>query len=1060
MATLRGVIFDLDGVITGTARVHSLAWESMFNWYLKKVADRDGTPYSPFTPEDYLTYVDGKPRMQGVKSFLESRSIDLPFGDLEDGPDAETVCGLGNRKNADFQKVLKREGPDVYATSVAFVEALKAKGVRVAVASSSRNCQLILKLAKLDKLFEARVDGVVSHKRGLSGKPDPDIFVSAAADLGLEPADCVVVEDAISGVAAGRAGNFGLTLGIAREQPGDVLLASGADLVVTDLGEIDLADLEEWFGKGMERDGWLLRYHSFDGTREKLRETLTTVGNGYMATRGASCLFKAGEEHYPGTYVAGVYNKIPTEIHGRDIYNNDLVNCPNWLLVEFRINKGAFQDPAKLELLAHNQGLDMRSGTAWRAMVVRDLLGRMTAIRTEMLVSMADPHAAALSFSLTPVNWEGELTLRSLMDGDIINDNVPRYRQLNQHHLEPVASGSKKDLVYLHVQTTASRYQVVMAAKHRLRSKGKDCEARAAAIKEPGLAGMEYALQAEVGQAVRLEKLVSVHTSLDQDLSPKGKKGGKASGKAVLKAALDGLDKLHSYKKLKNPHAKAWEKLWDKADIRIEGDRFVQRTARLHAFHLLVTASPHNTDIDAGMPARGLHGEAYRGHVFWDELYIMPFFDLKFPDISKALLLYRYNRLDGAREYAKESGYQGAMYPWQTCDGGDEETQELHYNPKSGDWGPDLSRRQRHVSIAVFFNVWRYVRDTGDTAFLKKYGAEMMLEIARFWASISKKGKDKRFHISGVMGPDEFHEALPGSKEPGITDNAYTNVMVSWLLDRARELESSLGPKAYQALAKKIGLKPGETSKWEDIAHNLHVSMQGDVMEQYQGYFGLDELDWDAYREKYGDIHRMDRILKAEGDSPDHYKVAKQADTLMAFYVLPPGEVKEILHRLGVEVGDETTFLRANYDYYEPRTSHGSTLSKVVHAVISSYFPESGVWDWFMEAMVSDVEDTQGGTTPEGIHTGVMAGSLDIIRRYFAGVDVGGGRLSIDPHLPEHWRSMGLKILHRGVWYDLALDHEAVTITVQGKGDKAHTLTVRGKEVKVKPGRARRVPLT
>ena len=226
---------------------------------------------------------------------------------------------------------------------------------------------------------------------------------------------------------------------------------------------------------------------------------------------------------------------------------------------------------------------------------------------------------------------------------------------------------------------------------------------------------------------------------------------------------LDGLKNVKTFQGVFGPHAKSWKALWQKADIRVTGDRFVQRVLRLHIYHLLVTASSHNTNRDAGMPARGLHGEAYRGHIFWDELYILPFFDSNFPDISKALLMYRYNRLDAAREYAKENGYIGAMYPWQTADDGSEETQEVHYNPESKKWDEDLSRRQRHVSIAVFANTWRYVSWTGDKTFLKDYGAEMMLDIARFWGGIAEyeKGTDK-YHISGVMGPDEFHEGTPG----------------------------------------------------------------------------------------------------------------------------------------------------------------------------------------------------------------------------------------------------------------------------------------------------------
>ena len=202
--TFKGAIFDLDGVITGTAKVHSLAWESMFNYFLKNYAESNKESYFPFDPaHDYHKYVDGKPRMEGVKSFLASRDIDLPFGDLDDDPEKETICGLGNRKNSLFTDILIKEGPEVYTTTVDLIHELIKKGIRIGIASSSRNCQLILKLSKLEHLFETRVDGEVSIQLGLKGKPNPDIFVVAAKNLGLEPHECVVVEDAISGVQAG-----------------------------------------------------------------------------------------------------------------------------------------------------------------------------------------------------------------------------------------------------------------------------------------------------------------------------------------------------------------------------------------------------------------------------------------------------------------------------------------------------------------------------------------------------------------------------------------------------------------------------------------------------------------------------------------------------------------------------------------------------------------------------------------------------------------------------------------------------------------------------------------
>ena len=1046
---LKGVIFDLDGVITGTARVHSLAWESMFNWYLKKVADRDNKPFEPFSSEDYLNYVDGKPRMQGVQSFLESRGIDLPFGDHDDAPDMETVCGLGNRKNIDFQQVLRREGPDVFASSVALVQELRRQGIRVGVASSSRNCKLILELAELTDLFETRVDGDVSLELGLKGKPDSDIFVTAAANLGLLPGECVVVEDAISGVQAGRAGNFGLTLGVAREIAGPTLLANGADMVVTDLGEIDVQGMRAWFNQGIEADGWNFRYVGLDPANEKLRETLTTVGNGYMGVRGAMETEAASEGHYPGTYLAGVFNKIPTPLHGRDIYNNDLVNCPNWLRLEYRVDNGGFVSPLDMEVLSYEHGLRLRDAVMERSLVVRDSLGRITRLHSQRLASMADPHMAALRFELTPVNWSGKVTLRSGIDGNLINDGVARYRQLNQQHLEFVKSGKSGGGVYLHVQTTASRYQIVMNAKHVLYEEGRRLKGERNLHQDAALAAEEIVFAAREGRTYALDKLVSIFTSLDKVDAPR-------------KAASAKLEKARSFRRLHATHARAWKRLWDRGDIVVGGDRLVQRTARLHAYHLLATASPHNKTLDAGMPARGLSGEAYRGHIFWDELYILPFYDLRYPEISRALLKYRYERLPGARAYAAENGYEGAMYPWQTADGGEEETQEVHFNPKSGDWGPDLSRRQRHVSIAVFFNVWRYVHCTGDWKFMRECGAELMLSIARFWGSIAEKSPASgRWHIDGVMGPDEFHEKTPGTDKDGLRDNAYTNVMVSWVLERALDLLSKLSPADRKRVALRSGLRDEEPERWREIAGGLNVNLDADgVIEQFEGYFGLDELDWDAYRAKYGDIHRMDRILKAEGDSPDHYKVAKQADTLMMFYALAPQTIVDILERLGHKVGDAAELLRRNYDYYQGRTSHGSTLSKVVHALISSHFGDDATaWQWFVEALVSDIQDSQGGTTLEGIHTGVMAGTLDIITRYFAGIDASGEILAVNPHLPAHWNGLSLKVRFRGDVFGFTLTPGKVRMKLLASGKDAVHVSLRGRSVELKPGKTRNVAL-
>ena len=1020
----KGVIFDLDGVITGTAKIHSLAWESMFNSFLKNYAEINNEPYVPFDPgQDYLKYVDGKPRMEGVKSFLASRDIELPYGELDDIPEQETVCGLGNRKNSLFTEILVKEGPEVFYTSVDFIRALKARGVRIGIASSSRNCKLILELSHLEELFETRVDGEVSIELKLKGKPNPDIFITAAANLGLEPHECVVVEDAISGVQAGARGNFGLVLGIAREIEGIKLKEQGADIVVRDLGEITIGEIENWFGKGLEKEGWNLHYSSWSPREERLREALTSTGNGYMGVRGAFECGIASQHHYPGTYIAGLFNKLPSEVHGQTIWNNDMVNCPNWLPIDFRIGNGDFINPLEQKVLSYVQNLDLRHGLMERELVIQDTLGWITRIKSQRFCSMDNPHIAAIRFTIEPVNYTAEVEIRSSIDGRVENKGVSRYSSLASDHLENVDQGETEQGIFLHVRTRYSKHDIVTHARTTCScTKGIGLEPERKVVSAPRSISELFTLPLSADQGCTIEKVVSMHTSQDY-----GQLDPVNAGLVTLQASGDFDELLES-------HVRAWDALWERSDMLIQGDRFTQKVLRLHIYHLISTASPHNQHIDAGIPARGLNGEGYRGHIFWDEIYILPFFIQHAPEIARALLMYRYRRLDAAREYASENGYKGAMFPWQGADDGREETPVIHYNPRSGAWDPDFSCRQRHVSIAVFYNTWRYINDTGDKEFLNGFGAEMMFEIARFWASIATFSPETgRYHIEGVMGPDEFHEELPGSGKHGIRDNSYTNIMTVWLLEKAVEITETLDPEVMNRLMELLNIGHDEFKQWRDIMSKMNVLIDSDgILEQFDGYMELNELDWNHYKHKYGNIHRMDRILKAENDSPDNYKVAKQADVLMTFYTLTPAEVCGILERLGYKAPDTLRLVRQNYAYYEPRTSHGSTLSKVVHSIISSYLQDGHetAWTWFNEALKSDINDTQGGTTQEGIHCGVMAGTIDTVTRYFAGIAFHNGVLSVKPNIPARWKKFETRLFFRGSLYRISLSTDSASITL------------------------------
>ncbi len=624
------VIFDLDGVITRTALVHSHAWKKMFDDYLRQREKEHGEPFKEFTQkDDYLPYVDGKPRYEGVKSFLQSRGINIPFGDPTDSVEMETVCGLGNRKNITFNEVLSRDGVSVYESTVQMIHDLKKAGIKVGVASSSKNCEAVLSAAGLLPLIETRVDGVVSVELGLKGKPEPDIFTTAAANLGVKPHMAVVVEDAVSGVAAGRAGNFGLVLGIAREENNHELLVNGADIVVDDISETSLEAINNWFKHGIEEEGWNICYHTYEPEKERTREALLTVGNGYSGTRGAMPEMDSNKTNNPGTYIAGLYNRLSTAVAGRDIWNEDFVNTPNWLPVTFRINDGNWLDINHVEILMIERSLNLRTGLYSRLLKVRDKEGNETLIESARFSSMAEPHLSALKYSIKPLNYSGNISIKTGINGAIINDGVERYKSLSQQHLKPVAQRASANRQHVVVSTTQSAIIIATAAEYSCFVHGKICQVEPTHDITPASVYSTQSFTVNKGDVVTLEKKISIFTSKSDDSADP-----LTSAKALLDKETGGFESLLESSE------KAWDSIWNKIDMRIEGDRFSQKLLRLHLYHLMVSMSPHNSTIDASITARGLHGEAYRGHIFWDELFIMPLYDINFPEVARAMLMY------------------------------------------------------------------------------------------------------------------------------------------------------------------------------------------------------------------------------------------------------------------------------------------------------------------------------------------------------------------------------------------------------------------------------------
>lgn len=795
-------------------------------------------------------------------------------------------------------------------------------------------------------------------------------------------------------------------------------------------------------------EGWVLAYLDADPGTEGTWETLLTVGNGYLATRGAGPETVADGTHYPGSYAAGFYNRLVSTLDGNPREDESIVNLPNWLPLTFRPLGGQWFSPDTTSLLHEHRALDMRRGLLSREVVVVDQQGRRTRLRQRRLVSMSAQHLAALETVVIPENWSGRLEIRSALDGRATNANVTAFAGLADQHLTDVTTGTDaSETVWLEAETITSKLRVALAARTRIRSSGRELRPGRRSVTDGGLIGQD--LRFDVGRAeeVTVEKIVAVFTSRDRAVAE------------PLYAARQEVSDAGTFDGLLTAHAGAWDQLWQRFYIGLGDALDVRQAANAHVFHLLQTLSPHTADLDTGVPARGLHGEAYRGHVFWDELFVFPFLNLRLPELTRALLQYRHRRLPQARRRAAAIGMRGALFPWQSGSDGREETPQASFNPLSGRWMPDYSSRQYHVNLAVAYNVWHYWQITADFGFLAAYGAELLIETARFCASLATYDpSEDRYDIRGVMGPDEFHDGYPVRPGQGIDNSAYVNIMTAWTLARARDAHRILGQYHGDELWQGLQLSEAELDLWEHIGRRLRVPfLANGVIEQFEGYHQLTELDWEAYRARYDDITLLGLILEAEEDTSNRYQVSKQADVLMLLYLFTAEELTALVQHLGYDFDPAT--IPATVGHYLARTAHGSSLSRVAHAWVLSRTNRRASWQMLREALGHDLAD-EANTTREGIHLGAMAGTLDILQRCYTGLDTREDVLWLNPLLPDELRSLELDIRYRGQWIKLHIDHTQVTLAALPSAAAPVTVAIYGTRRQLTAGSTLTVPFS
>jgi trehalose/maltose hydrolase-like predicted phosphorylase len=779
---------------------------------------------------------------------------------------------------------------------------------------------------------------------------------------------------------------------------------------------------------------WIIEYKDWNPGQHPLREAICTLGNGYFTTRGAMEEIGADGINYPATYLASGYNRAISRIKGKKIENEDLVNWPNWLFLTFRIGESDWFDLNKLEIIEHVVKLNLKQGLLERKVKFRDSNKRVTSIFSRRFVSMHDIHLAGIEWTLIPENWSGKVTIRSGIDGDVKNQGVKRYKDLNGNHLNILETGTiNAAAIFLQSQSRQSKILMVQAGLTRIFDDLQEIQGQRKNTKNKKSVWQDIQVECKMKRPLGIKKLIALYTSKDFAITD------------PLTESKNKINFLADFDKILDNHISAWEKIWSHSSIEIDTDADELLILRLHIFHLHQTASKSSIGYDVGVPARGWHGEAYRGHIFWDELYIFPYINLHMPQLARSLLMYRYRRLQRAKISARENGFRGAMYPWQSGSNGREESQVIHLNPESGRWVQDTSRLQRHINSAITYNVWQYYQATRDMEFLTSYGAEIILNAALFWSSIATYNPERdRYEINGVMGPDEYHTGYPGSDFPGLNNNAYTNFMAVWVIQCALGLSKLIDKKLLEELEQKAEVTERDIEVWKEIIRKMYIPfLDNKIIMQFEGFEKLKELDWEKYRSKYGESIRLDRILEKESDSVNDYRACKQPDVLMLFYLFSSDVLVDMFKQLGYEFKPDA--ILKNIEYYHKITSHGSTLSQVIFSWVFARSDRRGSWASFKKALMSDFKDVQGGTTSEGIHLGAMAGTVDLVQRCYTGLEMRDEGLWLSPRLPQEIKELNIEFIYRSHWITLKMNHknlwigfnkgwsEPIEINVQGK---------------------------
>ena len=721
----------------------------------------------------------------------------------------------------------------------------------------------------------------------------------------------------------------------------------------------------------MAHDNWHVVETEFDPQTRHHKETVFTIGNGYLGTRGAF------EEGYPGdrpaTLIHGVFDDVP-------VVKTELANAPNWLVFVLLVNGERFRLD-RGTVLSYQRDLDLRTGVLTRSVRWRSPAGHTVDLTVERFASLADRHLLGIRYQVTALDLTGTIELRAGLDGHMLNPEI--------YHWQTEDQGAAGDQgVYLHMRTRSSGIELGEACHLAVAAGGDvtytclDCDGAPAVVAR---------VDVQAGDLVTADKLIALVTSREA-----GDVRQAASSK-LEQAVAWGYDGVRS------ANDAAWESEWEACNVVIEGDDEADLAVRYSLFQLLIAAPRHDDRVS--IPAKTLSGFGYRGHVFWDtETFIVPFFTYTRPEIARNLLIYRYHTLPAARGKAQESGYTGALFAWESADTGDETTPRFVPGP-DGElvriWTGDI---QYHISADVAYATMQYWRVTGDDEFLRDYGAEIVLDTARFWGSRAEWNAQRgRYEINDTMGPDEYHEH--------VNNSLFTNRMARWNLETGLGLLAWLRrqhPDKAAELEARLGLTQERLAHWADVIGCLHILYDPEtgLMEQFEGFFDLDDVDLSAYESRSTSMQMLLGIEETQ-----RYQVIKQPDVLMLLYLLEDRYDQDVL--------------QTNWDYYTPRTdlAYGSSLGPAIQALLAARLGEVALaHSHFIHAARTDLQDVRGNAA-DGIHAATAGGLWQAVVFGFAGLRLDQEGYTVTPHLPAHWERLSISFRYRGENVRLVLSH-------------------------------------